>query len=279
MLPIKVGLVDTTGKIDPKAMAATAAALNIQVTRDLPQYWPMTATVSYLTDHRSIPPGYWPVQLVAHLPPGEGGFHMTTHNQPYAKVIATPGSDEWTVDASHETIEMLVDPNGNRLQNSTAIQIVGNDVQDAAGPGQFEYLVEACDPCEADDFTYQINGISVSDFITPHFYDLHATPGTRYSFTGAITRPRQILKGGYISWTDPKTLHIQQILWVDPNSPPQLNDLGQAPGKSLRLHVENLTHEKTRKQNAETRAKLAPARAERRQLYDEMGRIRAEHYV
>jgi hypothetical protein len=276
MLPIKVGLVDMTGRVDAKTMAATAAALNIQVTRDLPQYWPMSATVSYLPDHRNIPPGYWPVQLVAELPPGEGGFHMTAHNQPYSKVIATPGSDEWTVDASHETIEMLVDPNGNRLQNSTAIQIAGDGVRDAAG--QFEYLVEACDPCEADDFTYQINGISVSDFITPHFYDPQPTPGTRYSFTGVITRPREILKGGYISWTNPQTLHIEQILWVEPG-PPQLNDLGRAPGKSLRLHVENQTHHLTRQYNAEARQKLAPERADHKRLYEAAGVERAKHYI
>jgi hypothetical protein len=50
---------------------------------------------------------------------------MTRHNQPYAKVINTPGSDEWTIDASHATLEMFVDPYGNRLQASTAIEIVG----------------------------------------------------------------------------------------------------------------------------------------------------------
>jgi hypothetical protein len=36
--------------------------------------------------------------------------------------------------------------------------------------------------------------------LLPHYYDAHAAPGTRYSLTGAITRPRQLLKGGYISF-------------------------------------------------------------------------------
>jgi hypothetical protein len=277
MLPIKVGLVDTTGAIDTQTMAAAAAALNIQVTRDLPQYWSgISATVSYLPNHQSIPPGYWPVQLVKSLPPGEGGFHMTAHNQPYAKVIATPDSEEWTVDASHETIEMLVDPNGNRIQNSTSIGIVDGKIQDTTS--QFEFLVEACDPCEADPYTYQINGISVSDFITPHFYDLQPTPGTRYSFTGKITYPRQILPGGYISWTDPQTMEMQQILWVDPGQPPQQRNLGRAPGGSLRLHVENHTHELTRRHNATARQGLRAERVERRKLYEAMGEVRAKHY-
>jgi hypothetical protein len=184
-----------------------------------------------------VPAGVWPVDLVSSLPPGEGGVHMDRHNQPYAKVIATPNSDEWTIDASHETVEMLVDPYGNKMQNSTAIAIVGGTVQDA--PGQFGYLVEACDPCEADNYAYQINGIAVSDFLTPHYYDQTASAGAHFSFTGAIQRPRQLLPGGYISFVDQETNEWQQILWVDPTQGPTLNNLGPATsGKSLRVWVD-----------------------------------------
>src|ERR1700691_98016 len=118
MSVIQVGLVDTTGKLDPHLVQSAAAALNIQVMRDLPQYWSVKATVIYLPDPKKIPAGVWPVKLLAKLPPGEGGVHMDEHNQPYSKVIATPKSEEWTIDASHETVEMLVDPYGNRLQSS-----------------------------------------------------------------------------------------------------------------------------------------------------------------
>jgi len=45
-------------------MAAAASAINIQVTRDLPQFWNVNATVEYLPDPHSIPQGVWPVQLV-----------------------------------------------------------------------------------------------------------------------------------------------------------------------------------------------------------------------
>jgi hypothetical protein len=122
----------------------------------------------------AVPHGAWPVFLVRSLPPGEGGFHMDRHNQPYAKVIASPDDDSWTVDASHEIIEMLVDPYGNRMQSSDSIAISGNDVVDH--PGTFNYLVEACDPCEANNYAYDIAGIALSDFITPHFYDASVTP-------------------------------------------------------------------------------------------------------
>ena len=276
MLATKVGLVDTTGTVDTQTMAAVAAALNVQVTRDLPKYWPVSASVSYLTDPKKIPQGVWPVQLVKSLPPDEGGFHMTRHNQPYAKVIVTPGSEEWAVDASHETIEMLIDPNGNRLQTSNSIEIVGGKIQD--GTGRFEYLVEACDPCEADDYTYTIDGIAVSDFITPNFYDPSVAPDSRYSFTGAVQHPRQILPGGYISWVDPVSNEMQQILWVDPNQPPVLRNLGAATGASLRLFIECQTYHKSR----EKREALKPEAKAKRLAYQEAlvtaAKARARHY-
>jgi hypothetical protein len=234
---IQVGLVDKTGKISPTLLRSAAAALNIQVTRDLPQFWSVQATVMYLPDPKSIPAGVWPVFLVKELPPGEGGFHLDKHNQPYAEVIASPTSDEWTIDASHETLEMLVDPNGNRLQNSTSIEIVKGKIVD--GATQFGYLVEACDPCEADGYAYPIQGVALSDFITPHFYDPIVTPGTRYSFTGAITHPREILPGGYISWVNHATNEMQQLLYVDPNSPPTIKNLGAATSASLRVWVDS----------------------------------------
>ena len=241
---IQVGLADKTGKISPDLLQAAAAALNIQVTRDLTQFWNVQATVRYLPDPTSIPAGVWPVFLVKSLPPGEGGFHMDQHNQPYAKVIASPSSNEWTVDASHETIEMLIDPYGNRLQTSTSITITGGKIVD--GTAQFGYLVVGCDPCEADQYTYPIAGIAVSDFITPHFYDPVVTTGTRYSFTGAILKPRQILPGGYISWVNPATNQLQQLLYVDPG-PPKIVTLGSASGMSLRVWVDNQMRKKASK--------------------------------
>jgi hypothetical protein len=235
---VQVGLVDKTGEMDPELVQSVAAALNVQVTRDLPQFWSVQATVISLSKTK-VPSGVWPVFLVKQLPPGEGGFHLDKHNQPYAEVIATPDHEGWTVAASHEVIEMLVDPYGNRLQSSTAIQIANGKIQD--GSGQFEYLVEACDPCEADDYSYMVQGVAVSDFLTPHFYDLAVTPGTRYSFTGALTAPRQILPGGYISWVNQESDEWQQLQYVDPNQPPKIVDLGPATGNSLRewVHTKN----------------------------------------
>lgn len=274
MSVIQVGLTDRTKSVDPQLLQSAAAALNIQVMRDLPQFWNVRATVRYLPDPKSIPVGVWPVFLMAKLPPGEGGVHLDKKNQPYALVIATAQGSEWTIDASHEILEMLVDPSGNRLQTSRSIEIVGKGVQDS--DGEFEYIVEVCDPCEADQYAYSIQGIAVSDFITPHFYDPVATDGTRYSFGGNIARPRQILPGGYISFADPDSDRIQQILFL--GSKPILNDLGPASGPSLRMYVDSKTYDLVRRRRKPNKA-LAKRTAAHRKIVNSAALIRARSYA
>jgi hypothetical protein len=276
MSVIQVGLVDKTGKLDPELVQATAAALNIQVTRDLTQFWNVQATVRYLPNPKQIPLGVWPVFLVASLPPGEGGVHLDKKNQPYAQVIGTTGSDDWTIDASHETIEMLIDPSGNRLQTSQGIEISGGQVRDSTG--EFDYLVEACDPCQGNQYAYTIQGIAVSDFITPRFYDPQPTSGTRYSFGGNISRPRQVLPGCYISYIDTVSEEWMQILYL--GKTPQYNKLGPAKGASLRAFADSHSHDKVREHRKPNhtltdfckahREKIHAATVKRSMMYEEL---------
>jgi hypothetical protein len=274
MTVIQLGLVDTTGKLDASLVQAAAGAINIQVIRDLPQHWPVTATLQYLPDPKRLPVGVWPIFLVDKLPPGEGGAHLDKKNQPYAQVAATPGSSDWTLDASHEVVEMLVDPAGNRLQTSMAIAIDGEGVSDANG--QFEYLVEACDPCEDSKYAYSIQGIAVSDFITPHYYDPAAVAGTRYSFCGNIQRPRQLLPGGYISFVNPQADEVQQILFL--GAKPELRNLGRANGASLREFVDNQTHERSNA-NRRTDPKFNVWLGDRRARMDGDAKRRMDSYA
>jgi len=116
------------------------------------------------------------------------------------------------------------------MQTARAIRIAGKGIRD--GAGECGYLVEGCDPCEAPRYSYRIQGIPVSDFITPHYFDGMATPGTRYSFAGNITAPRRLLPGGYIAFVDFATAEWQRIEFF--GARPQLRILGRFSGKSIR---------------------------------------------
>ena len=55
-----------------------------------------------------------------------------------------------------------------------------------------------CNPCESEKFSYQIDGVSVSDFVFPAWFEEFRAPGsTRFDHGSHITRPYEILPGGY----------------------------------------------------------------------------------
>jgi hypothetical protein len=163
------------------------------------------------------------------LPPDAAGIHQDKDNQPFALVLFT---ENWPLNASHEALEMLVDPSGDKL-------VAGNSPK--PDQGRVEFLVEVCDPCEAVEFGYTVNGILVSDFYTPQYFDPVPAAGVRYSFTGALTSPRQVLPGGYLSWHDP----VSDDWWQDSflQEGRQFRKLGRLSGRnaSLRVQLDRLT--------------------------------------
>src|SRR5947209_5558695 len=213
-----------------------AAALQKQVTRDFSPIWGVTATVDAFASLDDVPLGYWPI-LVGSEGQGGGGVHLTHDNQPYALVDFTP---DWTVTASHECLEMLADPFGNRL--------VAGDSPDPGKPGRVEFLVEVCDPCEVPSLGYTVNGIRVSDFYTPRFFDPPQPGGmTRYDFMGHITAPRQVLRGGYLSWRQGDGVWAQELFF---GATPTFKAIGKFDRSfgSLRAWIDSQTAAERKKQ-------------------------------
>jgi hypothetical protein len=124
-------------------------------------------------------------------------------------------------------------------------------------------------------YAYSIQGIAVSDFITPHFYDPVVTSGTRYSFGGHIKKPRQLLPGGYISFVDPQKDEVEQILWL--GDAPELRDLGSASGQSLRVFVDGKTREKVRNSRSPNQA-LTQANRQHREILSAVAAKRGKAY-
>jgi hypothetical protein len=248
MLPIHVALVPRTDQTTPSQVDHVAAALQLQALRDVGPPWSLSATVDSFARLRDVPVGSWPVVVVDDVK-GAPGYHLDAGGQPYALVEY---SDSWSLTASHETIEMIVDPWGKRIAPGRSPK---------RGQGQVEFLVEACDPCQAAAFAYTINGVLVSDFVTPFFYDPRKTVGARYSFTGAVEHPRRILRGGYLSWHEPHDNHVWQQVWLGARK--RFRDLGEGDFASggLRGFVDGRTdHPGLDHGLAEDDAALADAR-------------------
>ena len=229
MLTINLALVSEVQGHDPGDVSRVAAALQRQASRDFGPIWGVSATVDAFPRLEDIPVGYWPMIIETDIGmPGAAGVHEDKDGQPFALITM---SDSWSLTASHEMLEMLGDPFGKRVIPARSPK---------RGQGRVEFLVEMCDPCEADQFAYTVNDILVSDFYTPRFFDPKPVDGTRYSFTGALKRPREILRGGYISWHEPVSDHWWQQVWFGERR--QYRDLGVFSGSgSLRAWVDAQT--------------------------------------
>lgn len=209
-----IALVSQTNQVPNWEVQMAAAALQIQISRDFTPIWGIDATLSAFDQLADVPSGYWPIVIRDDIGfAGAAGIHLDQNKKPFGLVQT---SNRWTLTASHEILETLADPMGNRTISAESIK---------AAQGFVEYLVEVCDPSEDDDFSYQINGVIVSDFYTPDFFLPRQSGNVRYSFTGGIGKPRSILRGGYISWLHPPTDHWWQQTWFGGSSP-KFVDLG-----------------------------------------------------
>lgn len=230
MLTQNLALVSEVEDHDPSDVARVAAALQRQATRDFGPIWEVSATVDAFPRLEDIPIGYWPMIVRDDIGfEGAAGIHLDKDGQPFA--LITHG-DSWSLTASHEMLEMLADPGGNRV-------IAGGSPK--PGQGRVEFLVEVCDPSEAAEFGYTVNDILVSDFYTQRFFEPKQAKGVRYSFTGALEAPREIVRGGYISWHEPVSDHWWQQVWFGQSK--QYRDLGvfEATVKSLRSEIDKRT--------------------------------------
>ena len=234
----QLALVSESKVIPRSDVLKVSAALQKQATRDLEPIWGISATVDAFDKLDDVPVGYWPIRVLDDIgTPGAAGIHEDENGQPFALITASSDLNTWSLTASHEAFEMLVDPFGNRV-------VAGDLPMDNQGRASF--LVEVCDPSEAAEYAYSVNGILVSDFYTPNYFDPVKAPGVRYSYTGALTQPRQVLPGGYLSWQDTATGHWWQEIWF--GDQPQFRDLGpidQRASGNIRAFLDRGTMEGT----------------------------------
>src|SRR5437762_8471227 len=118
--------------------------------------------------------------------PGALAYHdLTPDGLPLAKVFVKTTLDNHdlvSVSASHELVEMLVDP---------AINIM------TTGPDpKVMYAYESADPVE--QLSFKVNGIAMTDFVYPAYFEVFHKPGSvRFDQMKKVNKPFQILSGGY----------------------------------------------------------------------------------
>ena len=175
MEPLQVALIDQTndGTVSQEMLLQFAAALQQQVDNDLEPNWHVRADISVPAAGADITPGTAPLAVVSSLA-GRAGVHTNFQGQLSAKAVS---GDQLSITLSHELLEMLVDPSDTRF-------IKAKDLDPRSGGQQVYYLVEVCDPVVV--YSYDIDGVPVSDFVLPSFYDPNAKG--EVDFAGFVAR-------------------------------------------------------------------------------------------
>ena len=150
---------------------------------------PVWGTPAKLIKTRGFKRGAWAMVFLDNADqPGALAYHdLTPEGLPVSKVFVKTtlkNKELVSVSASHELVEMLVDPAINMM---------------TTGPDpKVTYDYESADPVEEESFS--VNGIPMSDFVYPAYFESFRQPkSVRFDHMKLVTKPFQLLKGGYQS--------------------------------------------------------------------------------
>ncbi len=207
MQSFNVALVNRSTVLSDSDIQLVLPAFQAQVTEDFAPHWNVTAVLSFVGLDEEVPDGVIPLYVLDHTDvPDAGGYHDDSMGTIYGRVFALDsieGGQAWTVDASHELLEILGDPTINAM---------------ALLPDRKACLREACDPVEADELAYQKLGVTVTDFVLPRYYDdaFNGGQGIAYDFMEHLRAPApSLLEGGYLGILDLDTGMWGQITMFD----------------------------------------------------------------
>lgn len=196
---VQVGVINESSLLSDEEVRATVAALQRQVTEHFAPVWGVDALVSFIPAGSAPPKGSWWLVVLDNCDQaGALGYHdLTNEGLPLGKVFAASDiqyNRHWTVSASHELLEMLADP----WLNLAATVEPGRD-----GGVMTLYAYEVADPCESDNFGYRVDGMLVSDFVFPAWFEgFWKEARTQFDYVKQIKRPLELLPGGYIGVYD-----------------------------------------------------------------------------
>jgi hypothetical protein len=110
---------------------------------------------------------------------------LTPAGLPLSKVFVRTTIDNGdlvSVSASHELVEMLVDPAINLMTTGPNPKLV--------------YAYESADPVE--ELSFEVNGIAMSDFVYPAYFEVfHKPKSVKFDHLNKVRKPFEILSGGY----------------------------------------------------------------------------------
>jgi len=150
---------------------------------------PVWGTRAKLVKARDIKPGKWAMVFLDHADHARAlaRHDLTPDGLPMARVFVKTtlaNNNLVSVAATHELVEMLVDPAINLVTMRSGSKLV--------------YQYETADPVE--DLHFPVNGIPMTNFVYPTYFEGFHKPGSvKFDHMHALNKPFQIHAGGYQS--------------------------------------------------------------------------------
>ena len=163
---------------------ALIAAMQVFVDKYVAPVW---GTPAKLIKSKGFVKGAWAMVFLDDADqPGALAYHdLTPDGMPEAKVFVKTtlmNKDLVSVSASHELVEMLVDPAINLMTTGPDPKTI--------------YAYESADPVEA--LSFPVNSVPMTDFVYPSYFEAFHKPGSvQFDRLKKVSRPFQILAGGY----------------------------------------------------------------------------------
>ena len=207
---MRISIANISQKVTTPEFSATVHAVARQVHQDFAPLWGMDADVRGIAMKRDAKPTPELTLSDVILYVGElnddpqkvadaVGYHdLNNKGIPFGFVftdVASKAGEKWSTTLSHEVLELLADPDVNLL-------VVGPHPKNPTNVALRTY--EVCDPVQAD--TYDLDGITVSNFVTPlYFARLPSPTTTRTNYLNNDMARFGIRPGGYFSYFDMTT--------------------------------------------------------------------------
>jgi hypothetical protein len=189
---VRIQVINDSRHLQDDEIMAALPAVQTQVHRDFAPAWGIDASLEFVEKRRQPDPGAWWIAFIdyARHAGGEGNHFLTKSGLPFGRVFVQSTkkvAQAWTSAFSHELLELLADPDTNVVASRGTTR--KNSVW---------YAYEVCDPCSDDSYGYKIDGVLVSDFVYPAWFESFQKVGARFDHQKLITKPFQVLPLGYV---------------------------------------------------------------------------------
>jgi hypothetical protein len=187
----QITIINQSTLVSDQDAQTMVAAINQQLNSHFLPVWGMLSIPVTYAGKVTAAPG-WTIALMDTLDDAEAlGYHSEDQDGRIYGVVGAKASldagkkvltGDYSVASilSHEVLELAADVHCAGWADSNQGYLVA---------------LEVCDPVQSDWYT--LAGCSVSNFVTPDWFDPYAPRGTKFDYLGKLHRPFSMDKGGY----------------------------------------------------------------------------------